>query len=292
MWLQQGRQAFGGLRPFAAEVAQHTALEEDNFVKRLRTLDAPRAGTAMTALAAVAALRESEGLSPVTPEIPGGPRHALGRTLWAVHALYSGNASEAAEVAGFDNSYLRVAFRRGAVSKPFLWALAAATPGLSAGWLLNGEGEGPPLIPSEIRLRMRVATTPKASDVDEPGPAKRYLGFTYRSIRDTARARRIKQDRGYKCEICGAITEFMDGRRYAEAHHVRPLGGGHEGPDVEDNILCVCPTCHVKLDYFELHLNPADVPQVSRQYVEYHNARHRDKKGMVNLAIRLKDKGV
>ncbi|WP_107440879.1 HNH endonuclease [Streptomyces fodineus] len=29
---------------------------------------------------------------------------------------------------------------------------------------------------------------------------------------------------------------------------MRPLGKPHKGPDVEPNVLCLCPNCHVRLD--------------------------------------------
>lgn len=35
---------------------------------------------------------------------------------------------------------------------------------------------------------------------------------------------------------------------YSEAAHIRPLGAPHNGPDTEDNILCLCPNHHVLFD--------------------------------------------
>jgi hypothetical protein len=36
---------------------------------------------------------------------------------------------------------------------------------------------------------------------------------------------------------------------YSEAHHLRRLGAPHDGPDEQASLICVCPTCHVQLDY-------------------------------------------
>jgi putative restriction endonuclease len=36
---------------------------------------------------------------------------------------------------------------------------------------------------------------------------------------------------------------------FAEGAHIRPLGAPHDGPDSVDNILCLCPNDHVRLDY-------------------------------------------
>jgi len=37
--------------------------------------------------------------------------------------------------------------------------------------------------------------------------------------------------------------------RYAEAAHIVPLGGGYDGPDDEENILCLCPNHHAAFDH-------------------------------------------
>jgi putative restriction endonuclease len=36
---------------------------------------------------------------------------------------------------------------------------------------------------------------------------------------------------------------------YAEGAHIRPLGRPHDGPDIEANVLCLCPDDHVRFDY-------------------------------------------
>lgn len=35
---------------------------------------------------------------------------------------------------------------------------------------------------------------------------------------------------------------------YAEAAHIRALGSPHNGPDVIENVLCLCPNHHVLFD--------------------------------------------
>ncbi|NLU99268.1 hypothetical protein B6N13_14395 [Marinomonas sp. UCMA 3892] len=41
---------------------------------------------------------------------------------------------------------------------------------------------------------------------------------------------------------------FKDRAELAEAAHIKPLGQPHNGPDVESNILCLCPNHHVLFD--------------------------------------------
>ncbi|MFC7991772.1 YDG/SRA domain-containing protein [Streptomyces pilosus] len=69
-----------------------------------------------------------------------------------------------------------------------------------------------------------------------------------RLIRDTAAVQRIKQLYGGQCQLCGLRLLGPDGLPYCEGAHIRPLGRPHHGPDVEPNILCLCPNCHVRLD--------------------------------------------
>ncbi|WAX79819.1 HNH endonuclease [Streptomyces sp. KMM 9044] len=69
-----------------------------------------------------------------------------------------------------------------------------------------------------------------------------------RLIRDTAAAERIKSLHEGKCQLCGLQLVGPDGKTYSEGAHIRPLGKPHHGPDVEPNILHLCPNCHVRLD--------------------------------------------
>jgi putative restriction endonuclease len=47
--------------------------------------------------------------------------------------------------------------------------------------------------------------------------------------------------------MCGTRLDCPAGP-YSEAAHIRPLGTPHNGPDTEDNILCLCPNHHVLFD--------------------------------------------
>ena len=47
--------------------------------------------------------------------------------------------------------------------------------------------------------------------------------------------------------MCGESLPSPDGP-YAEAAHIRPLGAPDDGPDVEENLLCLCPNHHKLLD--------------------------------------------
>jgi predicted restriction endonuclease len=113
--------------------------------------------------------------------------------------------------------------------------------------------------------------TPIASDYNEPESIERHLISTYRVLRDTALARRVKADNDYKCQLCGSRIMLADNNPYAEAHHVKPLGSPHNGPDHLGNIVCLCPNCHVKFDYGAVKIDRDRFRTVLPEYVHYHN---------------------
>ena len=97
--------------------------------------------------------------------------------------------------------------------------------------------------------------------VDEEGdgaseaPVQRRAVTVERIVRDTAVVRRVKRWHEYVCQICAlSLTVGAEGKRYAEGAHIQALGGSTRGPDVEGNVLCLCPNCHVRLDRGALYL--------------------------------------
>ncbi|MFZ0051344.1 MAG: HNH endonuclease [Desulfobaccales bacterium] len=114
-------------------------------------------------------------------------------------------------------------------------------------------------------------STPIATDIEEPNQPERVKQETYRILRDTVLAREVKEFNKYKCHICGQILRLKDEQSYAEAHHVKPLGSPHDGPDVRENILCVCPNHHVMLDYGAIKLDKQQLTSIAGEYIDYHN---------------------
>ena len=116
--------------------------------------------------------------------------------------------------------------------------------------------------------------SPLAIDINSPPDREQIT--THRVIRDTLLARRVKQTHNYACQLCGHSIALADGSRYAEAHHIQPLGEPHNGPDVLENIICLCPNHHVEFDYgvrpLDLAiLRMADGHSITENFVSYHN---------------------
>ncbi|MGK5552526.1 HNH endonuclease [Actinomadura kijaniata] len=53
--------------------------------------------------------------------------------------------------------------------------------------------------------------------------------------------------------MCGIVIQ-VDVGPYSQGAHIRPLGLKHGGPDVESNVLCLCPNDHVRFDNGALYI--------------------------------------
>ena len=99
---------------------------------------------------------------------------------------------------------------------------------------------------------------------------------TSRIIRDSSLSSRIKILHSYKCQLCGIALDMPEGKKYAEAHHIKLLGKPHNGPDVIDNMICLCPNHHAMLDFGAIKIDPkqirsAEGHEISDEFVSYHN---------------------
>lgn len=112
--------------------------------------------------------------------------------------------------------------------------------------------------------------TSRAADA-EPVASDRVEQIVARIVRDTRLAQTVKLTNAFRCQICDTCLDLGDGRLYAEAHHVRPLGSPHDGPDELENILCVCPNHHALLDYGAIRLDAEEFPSIREDHVRYHN---------------------
>ena len=107
-----------------------------------------------------------------------------------------------------------------------------------------------------IKIQSAETELPQNDDEDNSvsGPAPRKKSNSTRIVRDQSLARKIKQQHNYKCQVCGEAIE-VEGGLYAEAAHIRPLGRPHDGPDIAENLLCLCPNHHVAFDNGSLFIS-------------------------------------
>jgi HNH endonuclease len=179
------------------------------------------------------------------------------------------------------------------------WTASSGKPGITGiiidrGSMMPGDGyfklfgkksDDFPWWASEVERSKRFDWSPYIPVVESPAPPVaidiaeppvRQETTTYRIIRDSILARRVKQMHKYECQLCGHTIQLPDGARYAEAHHVRPLGDPHNGPDHIENIICLCPNHHAELDYGVRALDTVEIRSVQghsidNKYINYHN---------------------
>tara|TARA_B100001964_G_C14180826_1_gene576151 strand:- start:103 stop:1236 length:1134 start_codon:yes stop_codon:yes gene_type:complete len=125
-------------------------------------------------------------------------------------------------------------------------------------------------------VRGKERHTPKAADVNEVSEPSRSKVEVYRILRDTALARDLKVMHGFSCQICGQSIDLSNGKLYAEAHHLKPLGSPHNGPDVAGNIVVLCPNHHTQCDYGAIRLSASNLHShadhlIDEEYISYHN---------------------
>lgn len=126
-------------------------------------------------------------------------------------------------------------------------------------------------------LRNKLVQTPKAADLPAgtKEPEREYT-TTYRVLRDTNLARKLKLLHNNSCQICGLQIQLPNGNLYSEAHHIIPLGTPHNGSDTPENIIVLCPNHHVMCDYGAIELSLEEIKQVSShsispKSIDYHN---------------------
>ena len=101
-------------------------------------------------------------------------------------------------------------------------------------------------------VRFRLDRIPEQSPLITKAAPEADIAFANstvsRRVRDSLLTRKIKDLYQNQCQVCGVAISGIGGRHYSEGAHVRPIGRPHLGPDILENILCLCPNHHVQLD--------------------------------------------
>ena len=80
-----------------------------------------------------------------------------------------------------------------------------------------------------------------------PGVPARAAITIQRVLRDAVLVGSLKHSYRHTCQVCGIKLSSAAGP-YVEVCHIRSLGRPHNGPDVAENVLCLCPNHHVLFD--------------------------------------------
>lgn len=109
-----------------------------------------------------------------------------------------------------------------------------------------------------------------------PSDGKRSCRESFGIQKRTARALKLRHRN--QCQICGVAIPLWGGLTYAEAHHIRPLGHPHNGPDTPSNMIILCPNHHAQCDLGAIRLDIESLRRVSdhiidTEYIQYHNTK-------------------
>ncbi|WP_443945757.1 HNH endonuclease [Pedobacter sp. AW1-32] len=93
---------------------------------------------------------------------------------------------------------------------------------------------------------------------------------------------KIKKLYNSTCQLCDTQVVIGDKKYYSEIHHIIPLGKPHNGIDALENMVCVCPNCHIELDFKAIPLNENMFKvirhTISSKSIKYHNSLYKIKK--------------
>lgn len=104
-----------------------------------------------------------------------------------------------------------------------------------------------PEVPEELGLRW-------LEQEESDGIVERRLVEKKEQKRSRKKAAALKQRYDNTCQFCGIQLEVAENRFYSEAAHIKGLGEPHNGPDVVNNMLVLCPNHHLQFDWGVLRL--------------------------------------
>ncbi|MEH6938330.1 HNH endonuclease [Bacillus sp. JJ664] len=110
------------------------------------------------------------------------------------------------------------------------------------------------------------------------------------TIRDHKLVAQLKKLYNHTCQLCGRRVEIAYNEFATEVHHIQPLGGEHNGPDIKENMVVLCHIDHamfdngaITIDLSDLtikHVNPSNPihntklvlkHRIDEKYINYHN---------------------
>lgn len=119
-------------------------------------------------------------------------------------------------------------------------------------------------------------------------PGKKVLTVTLKE-RNRHIVNSLKKLYDSKCQVCGQKLKVGYKEFYSEVHHIQPLGK-HNGPDIQENMIVVCPNHHTLLDKGAISIDIAKKKvihflsedelngkalllkhHISKEYIDYHD---------------------
>jgi predicted HNH restriction endonuclease len=90
--------------------------------------------------------------------------------------------------------------------------------------------------------------------------------------------RQLKRLYNDTCMICGDRRLQAPDEGYSQVHHLMPLGEPHDGPDIPENVIVVCPNHHEDFEHGMLTIDPQTL-EIEHNYEDYISGQRLQTKG-------------
>ncbi|TBX68346.1 hypothetical protein EZL74_08525 [Flavobacterium silvisoli] len=128
----------------------------------------------------------------------------------------------------------------------------------------------------ELQLIEGIEVNESNNDSSNSEDTVRVLRTIDTILRNKALVQRVKKLYNNTCQLCGTQLRIRKNNYYSEVHHIVPLGKPHNGKDSLDNMICVCPNCHVQLDLKSISINKNSLllnnHEINIGYIDKHNS--------------------
>ena len=144
------------------------------------------------------------------------------------------------------------------------------------------------------RFHLQRENSTSEEEIEQPtSPADRAPHTVNRIVRNVKFAEQIKELYNNTCQVCNVFLKTpTDGLGISVAAHIKGLGKPHNGPDIKENMLCLCPNHHAQFDSYSFYIDPKNFQiigldnfegkpitrikkhKIKAEYLEYHQAQY------------------
>ena len=144
------------------------------------------------------------------------------------------------------------------------------------------------------RFHLQRENSTSEEEIEQPtSPADRAPHTVNRIVRNVKFAEQIKEIYNNTCQVCNVFLKTpTDGLGISVAAHIKGLGKPHNGPDIKENMLCLCPNHHAQFDSYSFYIDPENFQivgldvfegkpitrikkhKIKAEYLEYHQAQY------------------
>ena len=144
------------------------------------------------------------------------------------------------------------------------------------------------------RFHLQRENSTSEEEIEQPtSPADRAPHTVNRIVRNVKFAEQIKELYNNTCQVCNVFLKTpTDGLGISVAAHIKGLGKPHNGPDIKENMLCLCPNHHAQFDSYSFYISPENFEivgldgfegksittikkhKIKTEYLEYHQEQY------------------